>query len=202
MRGEAPSLLAPVVLLIYYVTPCAGGTGCCWSSTFFMDGEPVYIVITVIDYTHGILVGRCKRRGDDRGARLAVCSRFGLAPGRIGMGKMLGFDFPANFNYPYISASITEFWRRWHMTLSGWFRKCGDPGVLFPDPGEGIPVGGPAPAARPTPMKTRSLSQAEAATQANWGISPPCPGPRRRGDLLSSGPPLDQSGGLLRLRCL
>ena len=38
----------------------------------------------------------------------------------IGMGKMLGFDFPANFNYPYISASITEFWRRWHMTLSGW----------------------------------------------------------------------------------
>ena len=40
----------------------------------------------------------------------------------IGMGKMLGFDFPANFNYPYISASITEFWRRWHMTLSGWFR--------------------------------------------------------------------------------
>ena len=37
----------------------------------------------------------------------------------IGMGKMLGFDFPQNFNYPYISASITEFWRRWHMTLSG-----------------------------------------------------------------------------------
>lgn len=41
----------------------------------------------------------------------------------IGMGKMLGFDFPANFNYPYISGSITEFWRRWHMTLSGWFRE-------------------------------------------------------------------------------
>ena len=41
----------------------------------------------------------------------------------IGMGRMLGFDFPANFNYPYISASITEFWRRWHMTLSGWFRE-------------------------------------------------------------------------------
>ena len=41
----------------------------------------------------------------------------------IGMGKMLGFDFPTNFNYPYISASITEFWRRWHMTLSGWFRE-------------------------------------------------------------------------------
>ena len=41
----------------------------------------------------------------------------------IGMGKMLGFDFPANFNFPYISRSITEFWRRWHMTLSGWFRE-------------------------------------------------------------------------------
>ena len=40
----------------------------------------------------------------------------------IGMGRMLGFDFPQNFNYPYISASITEFWRRWHITLSGWFR--------------------------------------------------------------------------------
>ncbi|MBQ3587542.1 MAG: MBOAT family protein [Oscillospiraceae bacterium] len=41
----------------------------------------------------------------------------------IGLGKMLGFDFPQNFNLPYISKSITEFWRRWHMTLSGWFRE-------------------------------------------------------------------------------
>ncbi|MEF9969016.1 MAG: MBOAT family O-acyltransferase [Ruthenibacterium sp.] len=41
----------------------------------------------------------------------------------IGMGKMLGFDFPDNFNFPYISRSITEFWRRWHMTLSGWFKE-------------------------------------------------------------------------------
>ena len=40
----------------------------------------------------------------------------------IGLGKMLGFTFPANFNLPYISSSITEYWRRWHMTLSGWFR--------------------------------------------------------------------------------
>lgn len=40
----------------------------------------------------------------------------------IGIGKMLGFRFPANFNYPYISRSITEFWRRWHMTLSSFFR--------------------------------------------------------------------------------
>ena len=41
----------------------------------------------------------------------------------IGLGKMLGFEFPQNFNYPYISRSITEFWRRWHMTLSSWFRE-------------------------------------------------------------------------------
>lgn len=41
----------------------------------------------------------------------------------IGMGKMLGFTFPQNFNYPYISRSMTEFWRRWHMTLSGWFKE-------------------------------------------------------------------------------
>ena len=41
----------------------------------------------------------------------------------IGLGKMLGFDFLENFNYPYISKSITEFWRRWHITLSSWFRE-------------------------------------------------------------------------------
>ena len=41
----------------------------------------------------------------------------------IGLGKMLGFSFPKNFNHPYVSGSITEFWRRWHMTLSGWFRE-------------------------------------------------------------------------------
>ncbi len=41
----------------------------------------------------------------------------------IGLGRMLGFYFPKNFNYPYISKSITEFWRRWHITLSSWFRE-------------------------------------------------------------------------------
>lgn len=40
----------------------------------------------------------------------------------IGLGKMLGFEFLENFNYPYISKSITEFWRRWHISLSQWFR--------------------------------------------------------------------------------
>ena len=41
----------------------------------------------------------------------------------IGLGKMLGFEFPQNFNLPYISKSMTEFWRRWHMTLGSWFRE-------------------------------------------------------------------------------
>ena len=40
----------------------------------------------------------------------------------IGLGRIFGFRFPRNFNYPYISKSIAEFWRRWHMTLGGWFR--------------------------------------------------------------------------------
>lgn len=40
----------------------------------------------------------------------------------IGLGKMFGFEFLENFNYPYISKTITEFWRRWHMSLSTWFR--------------------------------------------------------------------------------
>ena len=40
----------------------------------------------------------------------------------IGLGKILGFTFPENFRYPFISKSISEFWRRWHMTLGGWFR--------------------------------------------------------------------------------
>lgn len=40
----------------------------------------------------------------------------------IGIGLVMGFRFPINFNYPYISTSITEFWRRWHMSLSSWFR--------------------------------------------------------------------------------
>lgn len=40
----------------------------------------------------------------------------------IGLGKIFGFDFPENFNYPFISKSATEFWRRWHISLGSWFR--------------------------------------------------------------------------------
>lgn len=46
----------------------------------------------------------------------------------IGLGKMFGFEFLENFNYPYISRSITEFWRRWHISLGSWFRDY----VYFP----------------------------------------------------------------------
>ena len=40
----------------------------------------------------------------------------------IGLGRMFGFHFLENFNYPYVSRSVTEFWRRWHISLSTWFR--------------------------------------------------------------------------------
>lgn len=40
----------------------------------------------------------------------------------VGLGKIFGFQFPDNFHYPYVSKSITEFWRRWHITLGSWFR--------------------------------------------------------------------------------
>ncbi len=46
----------------------------------------------------------------------------------IGLGRMLGFHFPKNFDAPYSSRSVTEFWRRWHITLSSWFREY----VYFP----------------------------------------------------------------------
>ena len=58
-----------------------------------------------------------------------------------GLGKMFGFEFMKNFNYPYVSKTITEFWHRWHISLSSWFRdyvyiplggnRCKLPRVIF-----------------------------------------------------------------------
>ena len=55
----------------------------------------------------------------------------------IGLGKMFGFEFAENFNYPYISKSIVEFWRRWHISLSRWFR---DDVYIFFGGGYGKPL--------------------------------------------------------------
>ena len=55
----------------------------------------------------------------------------------IGLGKMMGFHFPENFNYPYMSHSVAEFWRRWHITLGDWFKSY----IYFPMGGsrKGLP---------------------------------------------------------------
>lgn len=54
----------------------------------------------------------------------------------IGLGKMLGFDFVENFNYPFIASSVTDFWRRWHISLATWFREY----VYYPLGGNRVPV--------------------------------------------------------------
>ena len=54
----------------------------------------------------------------------------------LGLGQMLGFRFPENFNFPYISQSITEFWRRWHITLSAWIKDY----LYIPMGGNRVPV--------------------------------------------------------------
>ncbi|MBQ7153223.1 MAG: MBOAT family protein [Clostridia bacterium] len=54
----------------------------------------------------------------------------------IGLGKLFGFDFPENFNYPLTAASVSDFWRRWHMTLSSWFRDY----VYIPMGGNRVPA--------------------------------------------------------------
>ena len=53
----------------------------------------------------------------------------------IGLGRMFGFTFSENFNYPYIASSITEFWRRWHISLSTWFREY----LYYPLGGNRVP---------------------------------------------------------------
>src|SRR6185503_18846655 len=50
------------------------------------------------------------------------CDFSGYSDMAIGSAKMMGYDLPENFRMPYLSGNITEFWRRWHMTLSNWLR--------------------------------------------------------------------------------
>lgn len=72
----------------------------------------------------------------------AICYTFqiffdfsGYSDMAIGLGRMFGFEFLENFNYPYISRTITEFWRRWHMSLGSWFRDY----LYFPMGGSRVP---------------------------------------------------------------
>ena len=53
---------------------------------------------------------------------LILMATYGYSLMAKGLGQLMGFSLPDNFNYPYLSLSMTEFWRRWHMTLGGWFR--------------------------------------------------------------------------------
>lgn len=66
---------------------------------------------------------------------------YGYSLMAVGVGSMLGYQLPDNFDHPYMSKSVTEFWRRWHMTLGAWFRnyiyiplggnRCSDPRMIF-----------------------------------------------------------------------
>lgn len=74
------------------------------------------------------------------GYAAAICLQLyfdfsGYSDMAIGLGRMLGFSFPENFNYPFIAKSVSEFWRRWHMTLGGWFRDY----VYIPLGGNRVP---------------------------------------------------------------
>ena len=76
----------------------------------FLDGE--IATLGVLDAWFGLLMFTVQIYFDFSG----------YSDMAIGLGKMFGFDFLENFNYPYISTSITDFWRRWHMSISSWFR--------------------------------------------------------------------------------
>ncbi len=56
----------------------------------------------------------------------------------IGLARIFGFKFEENFNYPYIAQSVTDFWRRWHISLSSWFRDY----VYFPLGGSRVSMNG------------------------------------------------------------
>lgn len=87
----------------------ANGIGQLWNEAFALMGPEMPVLtawLGIIGYT------------------LQIYFDFsGYSDMAIGLGKMMGFNFPENFDYPYLSKSISEFWRRWHMTLGAWFRS-------------------------------------------------------------------------------
>ncbi len=87
----------------------ANGIGQLWNEAFALMGSEMSVFtawLGIIGYT------------------LQIYFDFsGYSDMAIGLGKMMGFNFPENFDYPYLSKSISEFWRRWHMTLGAWFRS-------------------------------------------------------------------------------
>jgi alginate O-acetyltransferase complex protein AlgI len=107
-----------------------------WSQGAYMMIAGLFLKIVVADNIAGYLVGseawdQASQPGAN--ATLAVMAAFlfsaqifgdfaGYSSMAIGIAYLLGFKFPVNFNAPYIAASFTEFWRRWHITLSEWLR--------------------------------------------------------------------------------
>ncbi len=87
----------------------ANNVGLLWNAVKGMD----YTAVSVLTAWLGILA-----------FALQIYFDFsGYSDMAIGLGSVMGFSFPENFNYPYISASVTEFWRRWHISLSSWFKE-------------------------------------------------------------------------------
>ncbi len=85
----------------------ANSLGAVWEEISAMSNPPVLTAwLGALAYTFHIFFDFC-----------------GYSDMAIGMGKMMGFHFPENFDLPYVSKSVTEFWRRWHMTLGTWFRE-------------------------------------------------------------------------------
>ena len=110
------------------LSPAHFGEGVCW----FIRGLAKKIILANnIGAVHEAIAAMS---GDERSVVTAwlgaLCYTMqiyfdfgGYSDMAIGLGKMLGFDFVKNFDYPYTSRSITEFWRRWHISLGTWFRE-------------------------------------------------------------------------------
>ncbi len=106
-------LVTGVAMIIYFVV------GIRYENIFLLDTSTSIgkfaVLLLVQAFSSAFIYVYCKNKPQ----ALYV---LGYSVMAIGLGKMLGFKYPANFNYPYVAESITDFWRRWHITLSTWFR--------------------------------------------------------------------------------